>query len=247
MECTTLRTALCRLIIHSYYRQVIHNLKSEYLRYSLHKHAPVKMSTRDWFYYKLNKNNFPLKMARASFWRYVQFVSKIFLANTPVTNEFSLFQYLNRIPHIFSVIIIFAMLLNLFPLNTSIIVFFKINEVSLNCNLLFQTLLFLIINTNFSIQITIIVVSDFKFLFFVFHCVDTIFDIKFLNIILLYLIIHKLELHWFYLNIIDYNSLQSEIITIINKSLEAFYLYCYNCYLLINVLGRYSVQSNEEW
>uniref|UniRef100_A0A1I7WKD2 Ovule protein n=1 Tax=Heterorhabditis bacteriophora TaxID=37862 RepID=A0A1I7WKD2_HETBA len=52
-------------------------------------------------------------------------------------------------------------------------------------------------------QWTIIVVSDFKFLFFVLHCVDTIFDIKFLNIILLYLIIHKLELHWFYLNMFE--------------------------------------------
>uniref|UniRef100_A0A1I7WBH6 Ovule protein n=1 Tax=Heterorhabditis bacteriophora TaxID=37862 RepID=A0A1I7WBH6_HETBA len=39
----------------------------------------------------------------------------------------------------------------------------------------------------------------------------------------------------------------SKIVTIINKSLEAFYLYCYNCYLLINLLGRYNVQSNEEW
>uniref|UniRef100_A0A1I7WK72 Uncharacterized protein n=1 Tax=Heterorhabditis bacteriophora TaxID=37862 RepID=A0A1I7WK72_HETBA len=39
----------------------------------------------------------------------------------------------------------------------------------------------------------------------------------------------------------------NKIVTIINKSLEVFYLYCYNCYLLINLLGRYNVQSNEKW
>uniref|UniRef100_A0A1I7WBH5 Uncharacterized protein n=1 Tax=Heterorhabditis bacteriophora TaxID=37862 RepID=A0A1I7WBH5_HETBA len=41
------------------------------------------------------------------------------------------------------------------------------------------------------------------FFYFLFYCVNIIFDIKFSNIILLYLIIHKLELHWFYLNMFE--------------------------------------------
>uniref|UniRef100_A0A1I7W9Y8 Uncharacterized protein n=1 Tax=Heterorhabditis bacteriophora TaxID=37862 RepID=A0A1I7W9Y8_HETBA len=141
MECTTLRTALCRLINSfviqstSYSQFEISLEHLEYLRYSLHNSRENEYSRL--VLLKVNyKNNFPLKMARFStIYLYIfkvarlfgvmfQFVSKNFLANTPVTNEFSLFQYLNRIPHIFSVIIIFAMLLNLFPLNTSIIVFF---------------------------------------------------------------------------------------------------------------------------